>query len=44
MASQELSDSDPERPALEAAIAFAGGQVREAVNLQRRAFESLLPS
>lgn len=37
MASQELSDSDPERPALEAAIAFAGGQVREAVNLQRRA-------
>ena len=37
MASQELSDSDPERPALEAAIAFAGGQVRDAVNLQRRA-------
>ena len=37
MASQELSDSDPERPALEAAIAFAGGKVREAVNLQRRA-------
>ena len=37
MASQELSDSDPERPALEAAIAFAAGQVRDAVNLQRRA-------
>ena len=37
MASQELSDSDPERPALEAAISFAAGEVRKSVNLQRRA-------